>query len=59
MLGLSNVTVARTLLLNFLPGIGFGYLYWKHGIAYAMLGHIATHVINQLILLPLLFNGIN
>lgn len=59
MLGLSNVTVARTLLLNFLPGIGFGYLYWKHGIAYAMLGHIATHVINQLILLPLLFNGMN
>lgn len=59
LLGLSNVTVIRTLLLNFLPGIGFGYLYWKHGLAYAMLGHIATHVINQLILLPVLFNVMN
>ncbi|WP_146811324.1 CPBP family intramembrane glutamic endopeptidase [Aneurinibacillus danicus] len=56
MLGLSPVSVIRTLLLNFLPGIGFGYLYWKHGLAYAMLGHISTHVINQLILLPVLFN---
>ncbi|WP_339301024.1 CPBP family intramembrane glutamic endopeptidase [Paenibacillus sp. FSL K6-2441] len=59
MLGLSTVTVIRTLLLNFLPGIGFGYLYWKHGLAYAMLGHIATHVINQLVLLPILFNVMN
>ncbi|MDQ0214517.1 hypothetical protein J2S13_000913 [Oikeobacillus pervagus] len=56
MLGLSPVSVIRTLLLNFLPGIGFGYLYWKHGLAYAMLGHISTHVISQWILLPLLFN---
>lgn len=54
--GFSAVTVTRTMLLNFLPGIGFGYLYWKHGLAYAMLGHISTHVINQLILLPVLFN---
>ncbi|GCL74273.1 abortive infection protein [Paenibacillus naphthalenovorans] len=56
MLGLSPLSVIRTLLLNFLPGLGFGYLYWKHGLAYAMLGHISTHVINQLILLPILFN---
>lgn len=56
MLGLSPVSVFRTLLLNFVPGIGFGYLYWRHGLAYAMLGHISTHVINQLLLLPLLFN---
>ncbi|MED5050705.1 CPBP family intramembrane metalloprotease [Anoxybacillus sp. UARK-01] len=56
MLGLSPVSVIRTLLLNFLPGIGFGYLYWKHGLAYAMLGHISTHVISQWLLLPLLFN---
>ncbi|ASW44212.1 CPBP family intramembrane glutamic endopeptidase [Clostridium isatidis] len=56
MLGLSLVSVLRTLLLNFLPGLGFGYLYWKHGLGYAMLGHISTHVISQLILLPLFFN---
>jgi membrane protease YdiL (CAAX protease family) len=55
MLGVSMVTVTRTMLLNVLPGIGFGYLYWKHGLAYAMLGHVTTHVINQVILLPLLF----
>lgn len=56
MLGLSQASVIRTLFLNFLPGIGFGYLYWKHGLAYAMLGHISTHVISQWLLLPLLFN---
>lgn len=56
MLGLNPVSVSRTLLLNFLPGIGFGYLYWKHGLAYGMLGHISTHVISQWILLPLLFH---
>lgn len=56
MLGLSQVSVIRTLFLNFLPGIGFGYLYWKHGLAYATLGHISTHVISQWLLLPLLFN---
>ena len=54
--GLNTVSVTRTLLLNFFPGIGFGYLYWKHGLVYGMLGHITTHVMNQLILLPLLFN---
>lgn len=54
--GLSAVTVVRAMLLNFLPGLGFGYLYWKHGLAYAMLAHIATHVITQCILLPILFN---
>jgi CAAX amino terminal protease family. len=54
--GLSAVSVTRTMLLNFLPGVGFGYLYWKHGLVYAMLGHIAAHVFNQLILLPVLFN---
>jgi hypothetical protein len=54
-LGLSPISVIRTLLLNFLPGIGFGYLYWKHGLGYAMLGHISTHVISQWILLPILF----
>lgn len=55
LLGLSNVTVLRAMILNFIPGIGFGYLYWKHGIGYAIIGHMATHLINQLILLPLLF----
>lgn len=55
MMGLSTMAVVRTMLLNVLPGIGFGYLYWKHGLGYAMMAHISTHVFNQLILLPLLF----
>lgn len=55
MLGLSTGTVMRAMILNFVPGVGFGYLYWKQGIGYAILGHMATHLINQLILLPLLF----
>lgn len=55
MLGLSPISVIRTLLLNFLPGIGFGYLYWKHGLTYGILGHMSTHIISQCILFPLLF----
>lgn len=53
--GLSTITVLRTMILNFIPGVGFGYLYWKQGIGYAMIGHMVTHLVNQLILLPLLF----
>ena len=53
--GLTPVTVARAMLLNFFPGVGFGYLYWKYSLGYAMIAHALVHVFNQLILLPILF----
>lgn len=53
MFGLSVPIVIRSLLLNGFAGIGFGWLYWKKGLIYAMLGHIMAHVFNQLVLMPL------
>ena len=53
MIGLSVPIVIRSLLLNGFAGVGFGWLYWKKGLIYAMLGHVMAHVFNQLILMPL------
>jgi len=34
----------RMILLNGLPGLFFGWIYWKHNLELAMLAHIFTHV---------------
>lgn len=39
--------IVRALLLNGIGGIGFGYLYWRHGLTTAMLAHMVTHVVMQ------------
>ena len=36
--------VARTLLLNTLAGMVFGWLYWRHHLEEAMLAHATTHL---------------
>ena len=46
--------VVRALVLNGIGGVGFGYLYWRHGLSAAMLAHMLTHVLMQLVLRPLL-----
>lgn len=46
--------VVRALLLNGIGGVGFGYLYWRHGLGAAMLAHMLTHMLMQLVLQPLL-----
>jgi len=55
-LPLNALDIARILLLNGLPGIVFGWLYWKRGLGSAMLAHfsgdILIHVITPLVLLP-------
>lgn len=53
--GYNQIAIIRGIILNFIPGIGFGYLYWKYGIGYAILGHMFTHIINQLFLFSLFF----
>jgi len=53
--GFNQIAIIRGILLNFIPGLGFGYLYWKYGIGYAILGHMFTHMINQLLLFSLFF----
>lgn len=55
LIGANPLAIIRGIVLNFIPGVGFGYLYWKRGIGYAIIGHMGTHMINQLILFPILF----
>lgn len=54
-IGLSTPILIRCFVLNGIGGIGFGYLYWKNGLAYSMYAHAATHVFMQLIFMPILF----
>jgi hypothetical protein len=37
--------VARTVLLNAILGVGFGWLFWRRSLEAAMLGHIAFHAL--------------
>lgn len=53
MIGLSVPIVIRSFALNGLAGLGFGYLYWKHGLGSAMAAHLLTHVLMQLVILPI------
>lgn len=41
---LSAPLVARTVLLNALGGLVYGWLFWRRGLEAAMLAHAATHV---------------
>lgn len=36
--------VGAVLAGNTLPGVGFGWLFWKHGLEAAMLAHITAHI---------------
>ena len=40
-----HVAVARTVLINAMLGIVYGWLYWQRGLEHAMLAHAATHVV--------------
>ena len=53
--GLSAPIVTRAFVLNGVAGLGFGYLYWKKGLSYAILAHMLVHIFNQLIFMPLFF----
>ncbi len=55
LLGLSTPIVIRAFVLNGVAGLGFGYLYWKKGLSYAILAHMLVHIFNQLIFLPLFY----
>jgi hypothetical protein len=46
--------IVRALLLNGVAGVGFGYLYWRHGLMAAMVAHMLTHVLMQVVFGPLL-----
>jgi len=43
--GLDAAVVARTLLLNGIAGLAFGWLYWRRGLEMAMLGHFGADLV--------------
>jgi hypothetical protein len=54
--GLDGVVIARTLLLNGLGGLVFGWLYWRRGLEMAMLGHFCADLMLHVVL-PLIHLG--
>lgn len=55
-LGTSAPILIRMFILNGIGGLGFGYLYWKHGLSYAMLAHMSAHISMQLLFMPIFLN---
>jgi hypothetical protein len=41
---LTAVIVTRTVLLNALAGVAFGWLFWRRGLEVAMVAHASTHL---------------
>ncbi len=46
---LTTIVITRTLVLNSLIGIAFGFLYWQWGLEYAMLSHFCADVVLHVI----------
>jgi len=46
-MGLNFVTVARALALNGIPGLIFGWLYWRYGLWASMIGHFVADLCIQ------------
>lgn len=55
LLGLSTPIFIRAMVLNGIAGLGFGYLYWKKGLAYSIYAHMITHIFMQIIFMPILY----
>ncbi len=47
MVDLTPLITLRTIALNAIGGIVFGYLYWKHGLEYAMTSHFVADILLQ------------
>lgn len=54
--GLDMIVVVRTVLLNSLAGLAFGWLYWKRGLEMAVLAHFSADLVLH-VLTPLLTTG--
>lgn len=46
---LTPIVITRTLVLNSLMGIAFGFLYWQWGFEYAMLSHFCADIVVHVI----------
>jgi hypothetical protein len=47
--GLTDIVVFRTIALNAIAALAFGWLYWKRGIEMAMLGHFSADIVLHVI----------
>jgi membrane protease YdiL (CAAX protease family) len=45
---LTTMLILRALVLNGIAAIAFGYLYWRHGLEAAMIGHMGAHLVMQI-----------
>ncbi len=54
--GLDAMVVVRTVLLNALAGVAFGWLYWRRGLEMAIVGHFSADIVLH-VLGPLLSAG--
>lgn len=54
--GLEPAVVVRTLLLNAVGGLAFGWLYWRRGLEMAMLAHVCADLVLH-VLIPLIAPG--
>lgn len=55
LLGTSVPILMRMFILNGIGGLGFGYLYWKHGLSYAMFAHASAHIFVQILFMQILY----
>jgi hypothetical protein len=46
---LTPIVILRTIVLNFLPSLAFGLLYWQWGLEYAMLSHACADIVLQVL----------
>ncbi|ARJ37749.1 hypothetical protein SporoP8_01920 [Sporosarcina ureae] len=53
--GVSAVIVIRTLVLNSLLGLWFGYLYWKKGLEYAIIAHMSADIFLHVLIVPMFY----
>jgi len=52
---ITPLLVFRSILLNGVGGIFFGYLYWRHGLIFSMISHMFAHISMQFLFIPILF----
>jgi membrane protease YdiL (CAAX protease family) len=48
-MGLSRFVVVRALVLNGIPGLIFGWLYWRFGLEAAIISHFCSDIVIQLV----------
>jgi len=47
---LTPLVITRAIILNGLAGVGFGWLYWKRGLEFAMIAHFSADIVLHVLL---------